>query len=242
MNPHVESLKARFYDKVPGWKDGTRRFAELIRERLSANMTILDLGCGRGKPGPVNFKGLVRDVVGVEPLKAELESNTRIDRGLIGTAEEIPCADGSFDLIFSDWVLEHIDRPAKMALEVRRVLKPGGWFLFRTGNRRHYVCLTASLTPHWFHRQVANRVRGLPAGSSDPFPTRYRMNTRSRVRKIMHAAGLVEESLLMVEAEPSYLMFAQLPFLLGVAYERVVNSTELLAGFRSSILGCYRKA
>jgi hypothetical protein len=42
---------------------------------------------------------------------------------------------------------------------------------------------------------------------------------------------------LMVEAEPSYLMFNTLAFLMGVAYERAVNRAEWLQGLRANIFG-----
>jgi hypothetical protein len=54
-------------------------------------------------------------------------------------------------------------------------------------------------------------------------------------------AGFRSADLKMVEAEPSYLMFHTLPFLVGVAYERLVNSTDLLDGFRASIFGRLEK-
>jgi hypothetical protein len=46
----------------------------------------------------------------------------------------------------------------------------------------------------------------------------------------------------MVEAEPSYLAFAAPAFLIGVGYERLVNSTETLAIFRSNMFAVATKA
>src|SRR5262249_27912167 len=43
-----------------------------------------------------------------------------------GTAEDIPFADGSFDVIWSIAVLEHVQQPEKALQEIERVLKPGG--------------------------------------------------------------------------------------------------------------------
>ena len=41
----------------------------------------------------------------------------------------------------------------------------------------------------------------------------------------------------MFEAEPSYLVFATLPFLAGVAWERVTNRFDALARYRANIFG-----
>lgn len=117
------------------------------------------------------------------------------------------------------------------------MLKPGGSFFFRTPNKHHYVSLIARATPHWFHDLVANRVRNLPDDAHEPYPTYHRLNSRSRVRAAAEAVGFRDIELRMVEAEPSYLMFHALPFLAGVAYERLVNSTERLSGLRANIFG-----
>jgi hypothetical protein len=93
----------------------------------------------------------------------------------------------------------------------------------------------------WVVEHLANPVRGLPRDRGDPFPTYYRMNTCAEVRRVLTHAGFVEETLLTVEAEPSYLMFSVPSFLLGVASERLVNYLAYLAGFRACLFGCFRK-
>src|SRR5262249_48981294 len=45
---------------------------------------------------------------------------------VVGSAEELPFADGSFDALWSITVLEHVQHPEKALQEVARVLKPGG--------------------------------------------------------------------------------------------------------------------
>lgn len=161
---------------------------------------------------------------------------------VLGSAQFLPFKKESFHLVFSDWVLEHIADPTQVTAEIYRVLKPSGCFIFRTGNLRHYSYAIAAHTPHWFHELVANPVRGLPSDKGDPYPTYYRMNTRQTVRRVLTQARLVEEDLFTVEAEPSYLMFSVPSFLLGVAYERLVNRITLLSGFRACLFGCFRKA
>jgi SAM-dependent methyltransferase len=160
---------------------------------------------------------------------------------VLSVAESLPFRAESFDLIFADWVVEHLADPVSVASEILRVLKPGGFFVFRTGNRLHYSYAVAAHTPHWFHQLVANPVRGLARDGGDPYPTYYRMNTCSAVRRVLSQAGFLEESLLTIEAEPSYLMFSVPSFLLGVTYERLVNRVPLLSGLRACLFGCFRK-
>lgn len=240
MRRRVQWWKERFYDRRLGWVDGTTRFTSLIRKRLRSNMRLLDLGAGTGKPGPVNFRGDAAMVVGVD-LDWAIQGNGRVDLRVLGAAQCLPFRAESFDLIFADWVVEHLADATAVASEVFRVLKPNGFFIFRTGNLRHYSYAIAAHTPHWFHRLVANPLRGLPCDGGDPHPTYYRMNTRHAVRRVLAQVGFFEEEILTVEAEPSYLMFSVPSFLLGVAYERLVNRVPFLSGFRACLFGCFRK-
>jgi SAM-dependent methyltransferase len=45
----------------------------------------------------------------------------------LGDAYSIPAADESFDGAFSCWLFEHLADPARAMLEIRRVLRPGGY-------------------------------------------------------------------------------------------------------------------
>ncbi len=100
--------------------------------------------------------------------------------------------------------------------------------------------LVAAITPHWFHLQVANRLRKLDDEASDPFPTYYRMNSRRAVRSQAAAAGLEVAALEMLESEPSYGRSSRLLFYPFMIYERVVNGGEWLQDLRSNILATLR--
>lgn len=240
MRRKVQWWKERFYESQPWWIDGTTQFASVIKNRLCPQMWVLDLGAGEGKLGPLNFRGAAAIVIGMDQNRA-IERNEKVDSRVLGVAQSLPFRTESFDLIFSDWVIEHLSDPGKVAVEVFRVLKPGGYFIFRTGNLRHYSYAVAAYTPQWFHRLVANPVRGLPHNGGDLHPTYYRMNTSRSIRQVLTRAGFSEEELLLVEAEPSYLMFSVPSLLLGVAYERLVNRVQLLSGVRACLFGCFRK-
>jgi hypothetical protein len=131
--------------------------------------------------------------------------------------------------------------PASHFQEVFRVLKPHSAYCFRTPNRWHYVTMTASLMPHSVHLRLANKLRALDAEAHAPWQTLYRANTRSKLRHWARRSGLSTEELRMIEAEPSYGAAHPLLFYPMMAYERLVNSTELLSLFRVNILGTFRK-
>lgn len=58
----------------------------------------------------------------------------------------------------------------------------------------------------------------------------------------MAQAGFREVDLIFREACPNYLTFSMPSFLLGVAYERLVNRFDFLKGIRCNIIGRFVKA
>ena len=236
MSNLVERLDNRFYPEVSGnWDDSL--FRSIIKEELTPKCTVLDLGAGAGIVEQMNFKGLAAHVCGID-LDERVVENAYLDEGKVAGGEAIPYPDNSFDLIFSDNVLEHLDHPEAVFLEVARVLKPGGKFFFKTPNKSHYMPLIARMTPHRFHAFV-NKLRGREV--EDTFPTRYRANSRRCVRKLAEAAGLIVERIALVEGRPEYLRIAAPFYLLGIAYERIVNLSDRFSRFRILLIGILRK-
>ena len=92
----------------------------------------------------------------------------------------IPYPDATFDIVFADNVMEHIEHPDTVFHEIARVLKPGGRFFAKTPNKWHYVPLIARCTPKWF-RKAVNKRRGRE--EHDTFPTCYARNSLADVRK-----------------------------------------------------------
>jgi SAM-dependent methyltransferase len=233
-----EALKRRFYPDDS--RDGTVRFYRKVRAHLTSESVVLNLGAGPPTGNPLRvLKGECRRVVGadVDPIVLQ---NDELDEGHVidGT---LPFDDDSYDLVLSDFVLEHVEDPDAFMSEVHRVLRRGGHFFFRTPNRFHYVATISSLTPHWFHAMVANRVRGLDADAHEPWPTHYRLNTRRALVRVARSVGFSETRLCLNESEPSYLVFHPVPFVLGVAYERLVNRFSALDVLRGGIFGHFMK-
>ena len=62
---------------------------------------------------------------------------------LAAEAERLPYADGSFDAVVADSLLEHLDDPSRALREWRRVLRPGGRLILWSPNR-----YTLTTDPH----------------------------------------------------------------------------------------------
>lgn len=232
----VESLDRKFYPGVRNhWDD--RVFREFVLSRLDTSKAMLDLGAGAGILEDMNFKGRAGRICGLDPDQRVVE-NPNLDEGRVGYGEQIPWADETFDLVIADNVLEHLERPIDVFKEVRRVLKPGGSFLFKTPNRRHYVATLSRITPMAFHRYF-NKLRG--RDEADTFPTCYLVNTPQDVDRVARAAGLESVEYKLIESRPEYLRVTSLTYVPGIAYERLVNSTELLSRYRVLLMGEVRR-
>lgn len=229
----------RFYDRSRGWVDGTVEFHRVCEGAVPQGRTILEIGAGPSNSSSDFFA--TRGVLTGLDIDPEVRDNRALTRSEVFDGSRFPFDDASFDACVSNYVVEHVPDPALHLQEVRRVLRPGGVYVFRTPNRFHYVGLVSSMTPHWFHALVANRLRGLPPEAHDPYPTVYAMNSLGAVRALARAARFDVDVLKMIEKEPSYGMVSPLVFYPLLAYERLVNASELFAGWRANILAVLRK-
>ncbi len=118
-------------DEHHWWYRGRRQIirSELDRLPLPADPQILDAGCGSGR----TLQELVRygEVRGIElnEQAADLARARDLGEVRVGRLEELPYADGSFDLITCLDVIEHTPDDHPALIELRRVCRPGGWLL-----------------------------------------------------------------------------------------------------------------
>ncbi len=101
--------------------------------------SILEIGCGRGDV-LLALARCGRRCYGVEPSQRMLSMCQAHQQARIvfGTADELSFPDDSFDLVFSQQVLEHLhpDDVPECFAEAFRVIRPGGILSVETPNRR----------------------------------------------------------------------------------------------------------
>jgi len=199
---------------------------------------VLDFGAGRGAVPEIDFREEASRVCGVD-VDPVVTSNPRLDEAKVIVDDgKIPYPDNRFDLVYSRYVMEHLEYPDAVFSEIHRVLKPGGVFLLQTPNRLHYVSLIASITPQWFHEYITEK-RGREKHTT--FPTYHRVNTPRAVKRYANRAGFVVREMSVYEGRPEYLRFAAPAYLLGLVYERIVNSTRVFSAFRVGIIAVLEK-
>ena len=156
------------------------------------------------------------------------------------TGASYPFPDEMFSVAVSSYVVEHVAHPLEHLREIYRVLRPGGFYVFRTPNLYHYVAAVSAVTPHRFHRLVANRLRRLPPGSTSPIRLSIACIDSCRPTASA-AAGFREVCIEMVEKEPCYAVASRAFFVAALAYERTVNRFSVLARYRANIFAVLEK-
>lgn len=99
------------------------RFDRVVRQYLRDGTMVLDAGAGRGIRYPYDYARTVRRVVGAD-LNPAVARNTNLTDAVVADLAALPFRDGTFDLAFSKYVFEHLERPRPVMRELRRVLAP----------------------------------------------------------------------------------------------------------------------
>ena len=132
------SLLTEFVARYPA-QPATAFLRSIEIDRLASVMDAeglgLDLGCGDGILTDILFNrvGKTPRLVGIDldPLETEAAAAYPFyERIHTCPADAIPEADGTFDYVVSNSVLEHIPDLESVIREVARVLKPAGRFYF----------------------------------------------------------------------------------------------------------------
>ncbi len=100
---------------------------------LKPGQTVADVGCGIGDDARALVERITPDgkVIGLDTSEAMIERATAVGvtQGLhfaVADAAALPLEDGSCDAVRADRMLQHVEDPLGVLLEMRRVLKPGG--------------------------------------------------------------------------------------------------------------------
>jgi ubiquinone/menaquinone biosynthesis C-methylase UbiE len=173
----------RYWDAAPcgtpdvATTEEARRFRELERIRYerepfierfarfadARGKKLLEVGVGAGTDH-LQFVRAGAICTGVDLSQVSLETTKRriAAEGLasdlrVSDAENLPFADGTFDLVYSWGVIHHTPDTPRAAREILRVLRPGGRFCVMVYNRHSLVALQAWL--------VYGALRGKPQRS-----------------------------------------------------------------------------
>lgn len=123
------------------------RVAIHIERALSVDgLRVLEVGAGSGRDGirlaerGARVVSIDYSIPSLSMIKSQLGNGTTV--GLCcGDAFSLPFADGTFDLVFHQGLLEHFRNPDDLIAENRRVLKRGGLLLVDVPQKYHYYTI-----------------------------------------------------------------------------------------------------
>jgi demethylmenaquinone methyltransferase/2-methoxy-6-polyprenyl-1,4-benzoquinol methylase len=214
---HVE-VERRYLDSVI--RPGTR---------------VIDAGCGR-RTRLAAYKDCISELVGVDVDEEGGLENAALDRFVVADlCDSLPLGSEAFDLVYANFVIEHLASPTVAFAEWRRVLRTGGSLVIATSNRASPLLAVASLLPD--RARVAAKRRGAGVVERDVFPALYRANTPGRLTSLLADAGFEAVDVSYVATLHRYA--EKLRPIDGVlrASERVLPERV-----RSTIVGWYRAA
>jgi SAM-dependent methyltransferase len=196
---------------------------------------VLDAGCGR-TTRLRHYRDRIAELTGADVDADGGRKNRALDRFVVADlCRRLPFEDGAFDVVYANFVIEHLASPAVAFGEWRRVLRTGGSLVIVTSNRASPLLAVASLVPA--HVRVAAKRRGAGVVERDVFPTLYRANTPGRLASLLADAGFEAVDVSYVATLHRYA--EKLRPIDGVlrASERVLPERA-----RSTIVGWYRAA
>jgi SAM-dependent methyltransferase len=230
-----ERYVQRFYRGRPGWIDGTAQFHELCAHYITRESRVLEVGAGPSNPTSEFLSRTADSVIGLD-VDPAVKSNRFLKEAHVYDGKQFPFPEASFNIVLTDYALEHVENPPALLREIHRVLAPGGMLLFRTPNVFHYVSLFSRLLPDSISPWLRNRPADHPV-----YPKFFRCNSKRACRRILSESGFEVRKLSLIEKEPSYGMRSPLLFLPMMVYERFVNSSDVFRNLRANILCAARK-
>jgi 2-polyprenyl-3-methyl-5-hydroxy-6-metoxy-1,4-benzoquinol methylase len=128
---------------------------QVLGPHLLRNKTVADIGCAAGSFLD-HIKGLTRHCLSIDPCQEYHQSLKDRNYEVFSTVTEaLSLWSGSVDYAFSFSVIEHILNPKEFLREIKELLKPDGYLLISTPNRRDILMeLLGDEYKRFFYRSV----------------------------------------------------------------------------------------
>jgi len=229
----------------PPYLDISIIIKRLLCEKMDAlpadrESVILDIGAGPASLlFPRNSRRPGQRVIGIDVDPVVL-TNENLDEAYVTDGLAFPLPDDSVDVAQSTWLLEHIEDPPACFREIRRVLRPGGCFLFLTVNYWHPTMALFRILPAPV-QQFLERKFGAKDSTGDNYPVYLRANSRRQIRRLAQESELDVIEVRCRETAPHHLR-RWLPLWLPAAcYVYVAQHLPFMQPIATSLYGCLRK-
>lgn len=170
----VLNTKNRFKER----KDLLIDILKNLYEERSFKLKILEAGCGQrwglaSDEYPYILTGV--DISG-DALRLRQEREGDLDEVYVGDLRSISFPNASFDVIYSNFVLEHIRGAEQVLSNFHDWLKPGGLMIIQVPDNESTAVFVTKNIPHYFHILYYRHVKkhknaGMPGHG--PFKAYY---------------------------------------------------------------------
>lgn len=213
---------------IPSFPEGTyfhsikttiEIYNEIISSLCEMNNVFLDSGCGKKSimqwhTQKINFS------VGMDISLDAIKENKAFKVYVVGNALKLPFKDKSFDVVVSQWMMEHIKEPEIVIKEFYRVLKKGGSLVVVTNSKYHPMMFLSYILPLGIRDWLKQRIFPLYI-EEDTFPTYYNFNSLGSIYKILSRMGFEKRFTSYTGA--AFFLFNRFLFKLSEKYERVTD-------------------
>ena len=212
-------------------------YDEQLAPLITEKTVLLDAGCG--EKGIMNkYNGRNKLSVGIDLSLDALKRNKSFDHLLNSDVAELPFKDGSFDVVISQWVGEHLKNPKLVYKEFARVLKRNGHLIIVTNSVYNIIMFVSAILPAKFRDKLKKKV--FPSEiDEDTFPTYYKCNSKKAFENILSNLGF-SKLFCGYSGDISIFLFSKFLFIVAFVYE-IITDLNRLNCFKMHIVAHYKK-
>lgn len=148
------------------------KLVEYVCHPSDVTSRILEVGCG--------VKSFAEEVLRQNACRFELHGldinfyardNSDVSEVIIADVNEMPFRNNVYDVLTSNYMLEHLPNYRKAVIEMARIIRKEGMLLLVFPNPTAPEALVARMTPLWFHVLFRRLVQKRPEAEEHTFAT-----------------------------------------------------------------------
>ena len=159
--------------EVASYAERTALIESWIRKlsRRATPVRILEAGCGQ--KWPLKLDGIRYTLTGLDMDGKALDIRKNVtrdlDEAIHGDLRYADLGERQFDVIYSSYVLEHIQEAETVLQNFSKWLRPGGLLILLIPDPQSVRGFVTRMTPHWFHVLYYRHVLRLPNAGKPGF-------------------------------------------------------------------------
>lgn len=195
---------------VPSLRYSQRIYEEVLNEYVNFDKKWLDLGCGQHilplwrSEAEGNLVKRSKTIVGLDYDYHSLKMHKNISLKVRGDVTKLPFKDNSFDLVTANMVVEHLTMPENQFLEIKRILRSDGIFIFHTPNNLGYTTVLSKLIPKKMKKKVI--IFFQDRAEADIFDTYYKINNKKIIYDLTRRTGYEIVKVRMINSSAQFIM------------------------------------